>query len=274
VTPPGASSAPFAGDEETGRGISRYVRVRIEEVGPPDTPEVVGHAPVSAHLLAPDGSMRTGALLTLLDSVAGLCGGLAALPDGWVVSTNMIASRVGDARVGPLTIESRLLRKGRNAVVTSARIHDRGTGAQVLDGVLTSSVLVPEQGPPQWPRPFTLGPEPEPDVAAPGVEQWLGLRADGPDAVELDITAPIRNPWGILHGGVVSILADEAAARVTGGVTTDVALHFLAPNRTGPVRAHARVLGTRGDGAVVRVELRDTGASDRVTAVALATCRT
>ena len=35
--------------------------------------------------------MRGGALLTMLDNVGGLCGGLAALPDGWVVSTNLSA---------------------------------------------------------------------------------------------------------------------------------------------------------------------------------------
>jgi acyl-coenzyme A thioesterase PaaI-like protein len=49
-----------------------------------------------------------------------------------------------------------------------------------------------------------------------------------------------------------------------------VVLHYLAPNRIGPVRATANVLGERSDGAVARVEVRDVGA-DRVTAVAVAT---
>ena len=47
-------------------------------------------------------------------------------------------------------------------------------------------------------------------------------------------------------------------------------LHFLAPNRVGPVRATARVLGQRPDGDVLRVEVRDEGA-DRTTAVAIVT---
>jgi acyl-coenzyme A thioesterase PaaI-like protein len=49
-------------------------------------------------------------------------------------------------------------------------------------------------------------------------------------------------------------------------------LHFLAPNRVGPVRATALPVGRgrRADGAVLRVEMRDEGA-DRVTALAVAT---
>ena len=38
------------------------------------------------------------------------------------------------------------------------------------------------------------------------------------------------------------------STRPDGGCTTDVVLHFLAPNRVGPVRASARVLGRRADG--------------------------
>jgi acyl-coenzyme A thioesterase PaaI-like protein len=67
-----------------------------------------------------------------------------------------------------------------------------------------------------------------------------------------------------LHGGIVATLADLAAEHATGQVTTDVGLHFLAPNRVGPVRATARRLDAR----TARVEVRDLGA-DRVTAVAI-----
>jgi acyl-coenzyme A thioesterase PaaI-like protein len=47
-------------------------------------------------------------------------------------------------------------------------------------------------------------------------------------------------------------------------------LHFLAPNRVGPVRATANTLGSRADGAIVRVEVRDEGVG-RVTALAVVT---
>ena len=71
---------------------------------------------------------------------------------------------------------------------------------------------------------------------------------------------------------MVASLIDLAAEHATGGITADVVLHFLAPNRVGPVRAEARPLGSRADGTVLRVEVRDHGA-DRVTALAVVTAR-
>jgi uncharacterized protein (TIGR00369 family) len=94
----------------------------------------------------------------------------------------------------------------------------------------------------------------------------------GDHAVEIELAAELRNPWGILHGGVVATLVDLAAEHATGGgITTDVVLHFLAPNRVGPVRASARELGRRTDGRLLRVEVRDEGAA-RMTALAIVTC--
>ncbi len=176
----------------------------------------------------------------MLDNVGGLNGGLAALPDGWVVSTNLAARVTALAHAGPLRIESHVLRRGRNNVVTDIQIRDEGArDALVASGVLTSAILVPENGPPQWSRPLVLSGPPLDSGELPRIPEWLGVRPAGADAVEIDLGAELRNPWGILHGGVVATLVDLAAEHVTGGWTTDVVLHFLAPNRVGPVRAYA-----------------------------------
>ena len=205
----------------------------------------------------------------MFDNVGGLCAGLAALPEGWVVTTNLATRTVRLDHVGPFRIDARVLRRGRNNVVTAVEMHDEGTDCLVMDGVLTSAVLIPENGPPQWDRPMVLMPGAEwPDP--PMLSDWIGVRAAGADAVEIDLADALRNPWGILHGGIVALVVDFAAEHLTGGLTTDVVLHYLAPNRVGPVRATARVLGRRSDGDVVRVEVRDVGA-DRVTAVAVVT---
>ena len=98
--------------------------------------------------------------------------------------------------------------------------------------------------------------------------------------VELDVTDALRNPWGIVHGGVTASLVDVAAERAVAAPadhgssvhTGDVSLHFLAPARVGPVRATATVMGERADGAVVLVTVHDTG-RDRVVARAVATVR-
>ena len=266
-------------NRETGRDVSRYIRVELHEVEgvPGETaPRVVGHAPASNYLRGPSGGVRAGALLTMLDSVGGRCGGLAALPEGWVVSTNLSARSLPVTHVGPLRIDAWVLRQGRASVVTAVTIRDEGDGnALVVDGVLTSAVLVPENGPPQWTRPLSLSPgEPLPGPV-PTVSEWLGAHPLDATAVEMPLAETLRNPWGILHGGAVASLVDVAAEHVTGGTTTDVVLHFLAPNRVGPVRATAVPIGTRrrADGTVMRVEVRDVGA-DRVTAIAIATAQT
>jgi uncharacterized protein (TIGR00369 family) len=260
------STAGYSGPEN-GRDVGRYIGVNLREV---DDLCIEGHAAAGAHLRGPAGNIRTGAVLTMLDNVGGLCGGVAALPEGWVVSTNLAARVVSLDHVGPFRIDANVLRRGRNNVVTAVRIRDQGRdNALVADGVLTSAILIPENGPPQWSRPLVIDFGTPPD-GLPPMDEWLAVRPVGSDAIEVALVESLRNPWGILHGGVVATLVDLAAEHATGGVTTDVVLHFLAPNRVGPVRASARTLGTRSDGDVLRVEIRDEGA-DRVTAVAVVT---
>ena len=263
------SDVGFGGDG-TGRDVGRYMGVTMREVA---EGHLVGHADVVDHLRGPGGGVRTGALLTMLDNVGGLSSGLAALPDGWVVSTNLAARVVQLAHVGPLRLDARLLRRGRNSVVTSVEIRDVGAGDRlVASGILTSAILVPENGPPQWPRPLTIDTTIGRAPDLPPISEWLGVRSVDASSVEIDLASELRNPWGILHGGVVATLVDLAAEHATeGGFTTDVVLHYLAPNRAGPIRAIARVLGHRPDGVVLRVEVRDVG-SDRATALAIVTC--
>jgi uncharacterized protein (TIGR00369 family) len=258
---------------EAGTDVARYMRVDLHEVHDAGSDElrVEGRAPAAPHLRGPHGGIRAGPLLTLLDSVGGLCGGLAALPDGWVVSTNLSARTVAVEHVGPLRINARVLRQGRTSVVTAVEIHDEGShDALLVDGVLTSAILVPKNGPPNWKRPLVLNAGDEMPAPVPAIREWLGARDIDESTVEMPLADSLRNPWGILHGGAVASLVDLAAEHVSGGVTTDVVLHFLAPNRVGPVRAVAKPIGSRADGTVLRVELRDHGA-DRVTALAIVT---
>ena len=275
-------------DPSIGRGVARFVGVDMTEVGDWERGEVVleAEARVGDHLRGPDGGLLTGALLTMCDNVAGFCGGLAALPDGWVVSTNLMVRRGRLAlRSDRLTFRSTVLRRGRSAAVTDVVVAD--SDGPIAVGMLTSAVLVPAEGVPRWERPARLhhvaGPEgsggPEPGLEH--FSDWLGLRAVadpnvGPHAVargvEIDVFDGLRNPWGIVHGGVTASLIDAAGlAAVAGpGVVTDATVHFLAPARIGPVVANGTVLGTRADGDVVRIEVRDAG-QDRTTAVAVCT---
>ncbi len=198
----------------------------------------------AAHLFDADGRVSTGVLLALADSVAGLCGGLAALP-GWVVSTNLLLHAVPRKVVGPIGLHADVWRAGRKAVVTGISVVDLGADrALVADGALTSAVLEPEGGPPVYDRPLRPG---EP-AAGRGARARRSSSAAAPldaDRLAVDLTDPLRNPWGILHGGVTAMLVDLAGRHATGGrVTTDVVLHFLRPGRVGPVIACVTRVGT------------------------------
>ena len=145
----------------------------------------------------------------------------------------------------------------------------------IADGVLTSAVLEPEGGPPDFPRPMVLSPPEPPEPVLPLLE-FFGIRPYGSDAVALEINDHVRNPWGILHGGATAVLVDAAATHAVGNgaTTTDVVLHFLRPGRVGPAIATATELGERPDGHLVRVEVVDAGAENRVMACGVATVRT
>lgn len=258
---------------ESGRGLNRTTRLSLREVTVGEGAVVVeGTAPELEHLRGPGGAVRVGALLTMADTVAGMCSGLTVLPR-WVVSTNLMLRAVPIPARAPLLLRAHVLRAGRNSVVAGVEIRD-GDDRLVGDGVLTSAVLEPAGGPPQFPRPMVLD-APEQLASDLPVLEFFGIRARDETAAELDITNQVRNPWGILHGGAIAMLVDAAASGIVApdAVVVDVVLHFLRPGRVGPAVARAAVLGTRPDGVLVRVEVVDSGADDRVMSFAVCTVR-
>ena len=99
----------------------------------------------------------------------------------------------------------------------------------------------------------------------------FGARVVGPGIVELDMVDNARNPWGILHGCLHTLLAEDAARSLVDGRITGVSIRFMAPVRVGPARAHATLLASSGGSVTVRVEVRDPGAHGRLGSLALIT---
>ncbi len=260
-----------------GRGVGRFMGLAMREVVDPGRPvTLVAESEIVPSIIDENGLLHAGALFTMCDCVAGFCGGLGALPDGWVVTTNLMIRSEPVVVTAPLQLVSTVLRRGRNAVVTEVRARD-ALDQVVAHGTLTSAVLTPSEGVPHWERPAHLDMHAPHD--GPHFDTWLGITVDGSDVV-LELVDDLRNPWGIMHGGVTSALVDAAAkhatrlARSDAGRrvrTNDVALHFLAPAKVGPVYASGRVLGVRPDGTIVEVEVRDRGADNRLVAFAIAT---
>jgi len=269
-------------DSSLGSAVSRFVRIEIREVGDWEGGDVALEAttPADAHLLGAGGGVRAGALLTMIDNVGGLSAGLASLPESWVVSTSMMLRTARLGAPGPLHLSSRVMRAGRTSVLTEVHVTG-GDGLAVAGAVLTSAVLVPEGGAPEWNRPIAVRYGPEAAGDLPPILEWIGIRTERTTngaVATARLTDALRNPWGILHGGVTATLVDaagEAAVREMIGrpaATTDCALHYLEPARVGPVAAEATLLGTRPDGHVSRVDVRVLGA-DRLVAAAITTVR-
>ncbi len=262
------------GGPTNGRGVSRYVGIEIREVGDWANGEIVleGIVDLTARLAGSAGVLGTGALLTMFDNIGGFCGGLASLPNGWVVTTNLKMRRTRLDATGTLRFRSTVLRKGSNATVTEVTVSD--TNGVIAFGTLSSAVMVPAGGVPPWVRPVALLPPPGDESDGVTFEDWLGARDIADGGIELQVDDDFRNPWGIVHGGVTASLIDLAALRAvtSAKATIDAAVHYLAPAKVGPLRAKGTVLGQRGSDTVVRVEVEDAGVN-RTTAIAIAAVR-
>ena len=98
-------------------------------------------------------------------------------------------------------------------------------------------------------------------------------------AVEMDMRDDLRGPAGSLEGGVVSTLADVAGASALASqarklvATQHIAISFLAPGRTGPIRATGTPVRVGKSDAVADVRIVDVGNDERLIAVALVTVR-
>lgn len=97
--------------------------------------------------------------------------------------------------------------------------------------------------------------------------------------VQVELREALRNPGGgAMQGALVALLCEvsaESLAQHTHGVPqilTELDLRYLAATRVGPVVSRARWVGPP-EARMMRVELRDRGNGDRVTATALLRCR-
>ena len=259
--------------------VSDYFRLERWEI-PPVPPgeafsEIGGRAPLDAHQTGAGGGLRTGALLTSVDSLGGFLCGISVQPE-WIVTTSMMATVSQLSHRGPLRIQGRILRRGRNAVVAALDVVDEGFGDRPVAAVtMTSSVLDPGDMDLRIERPVVIpmGP-PDPDALPP--EEFFCIGPGTGPVTTLELADRLRNPWGILHGGAVAMLADVAACRaVEGGgagdsrpvAAADTVLHYLRPLKVGPVEARCQVLGGSPGRTLVRVAVHDMGADARLATV-------
>lgn len=220
--------------------------------------------PVRDDLLGADGSVRFAALAFAVDSAVGMTAGFSSLPN-WVVTTDIDLRVFADVRVGPVRTEAETRRAGRTQVLAEARLYDEGQGnLLVAHATANHGVLSPENGAPLdvFPVGVLQVQQSEPTPVRPPMGERFGARTVAPGVAELAMADNARNPWGILHGTLHTLLAEDATRSLVDGRIVAATIRFVAPVRVGPARATATVLGGDGRQIAVRVEVRDAGTGD------------
>lgn len=104
-----------------------------------------------------------------------------------------------------------------------------------------------------------------------GLPDWLGVRfvefEPGRLVAELPVRPELLTPFGNLHGGVMAALVDHVLGcvlyplmrRGQWAATTEFKLNYLAPVRSGVLRAESTVIALTRATAVVKVEVANDG---------------
>jgi 1,4-dihydroxy-2-naphthoyl-CoA hydrolase len=113
-----------------------------------------------------------------------------------------------------------------------------------------------------------------------GLGSFLGFKTIevGPGRMRcgLEVRPDLLNPFGMMHGGVISALVDHVLGAVcypvvprgTWGATTEFKLNFVAPVRSGTVVATAEILSMTRRTAIVRIDVTN---DDQLVALAQGT---
>jgi len=160
--------------------MSDYFRLERWEIPPADGAEgfseFAGRMPVDEHHRGAGGGLRTGALLTNLDSVGGFLSGLSVLPR-WIVTTSLMVTVTRLDHRGPLRVHGRVLRRGRNSVVAGLDVVDEGRGdGLVAASTATFAVLDPGEMNLEFERPAVV-PMPAPTTEAPAAEEFFRIES-------------------------------------------------------------------------------------------------
>lgn len=223
------------------------------------------------------GGPRLGVIATLVD-VAGGAAALEAVKPDWIATSDLAVHRLDPPVGSSLEARPQVVRAGRSSVVLEVEV--RSGGAQVALATMGFTRLSARGGAQQHPgRPagrvdFA---HPESGLRRPFLEA-IGVqeRDAAAGVVELAMGPYVGNSLGALQGGAAATLLDRAAelaGREALGVevaVSDLSIHFIALGRVGPIRTRARLLRRGEAGALLRVELMDSGAEGRLGALATA----
>ena len=258
-----------------------------------DAERLVMRSPLTDGVRNAGGSVALGQLAALVDIAAAPVALIAGSPD-WTATQDMSLHATGWLTEGPVVVDARLVRAGRNTVVVGVDVHDaRGTddlealreaiddessGAPVraATGLLTfariprsASASAGSFDPAALVGQHRTMEPPEP-VVRPLLER-IGVEVidAGAGVVEIAHHDYVRNSFGTINGGVLGAVFQAAAEAVRPAlVATDVQIHYLSQVRTGPARTSVAVSRDAPDHSVVTVRAVDAGHDDQLLALA------
>jgi uncharacterized protein (TIGR00369 family) len=217
-------------------------------------------------LLDERGNLHPAVVGYLIDSTAGVVCGMAAVPN-WVVTADLQFRIVRADTVGPVRADAVAVRPGRRQSLGEVRVVDEGADERLVAvGTVNHLVIAKDDDldvPADMPIGVRYGPaDPIEHLPAQLVEHF-GLRGEaGSGVAELDVVGDAVNPLGILHGGLLSLLAISAARSKAADPdavrVTDVVLRFVGSlPRDRVARATAEVFSAGTAASVARVAIAD-----------------
>jgi acyl-coenzyme A thioesterase PaaI-like protein len=232
----------------------------------------------SAALWSPGGFPRLSALATLADCVAGY----RAVQDfegAWLGTSELAAHGPFRPTHDDVVAVAELLRRRRSGAVYEVTVRSGPTAAPVAAATVTLALLSR-----QGERRIPTGAIRPADVPAPplaSIDDLLTLEHLDTET-HLAVTDGIRNSWGVVAGGMLTMLVEAAAERSASSATgcdcrvESLGMHFLAPGRVGPLAARASVLSRPTTTGAVHLQVRvlDRGADDRLLATVSAVATT
>jgi acyl-coenzyme A thioesterase PaaI-like protein len=211
-------------------------------------------------LLDERGGLHLAVLGYLVDSTAGVVCGMAAVPD-WVITSDLQFRVLSHACRGPVRAEAHAVQPGKRQSLGDVRVVDEGDGERLVAVGTVNHVVVRRTDTLDVPADMPIGVEyasgGEITGHAPLLEHFR-LTRSAPASAELPIEGDAVNPLGILHGGLITLLVEQAARHAAGDEheVVDVVIRFLRGLRATPAVSTAAL--APGDcGVVATVEVRD-----------------
>jgi acyl-coenzyme A thioesterase PaaI-like protein len=231
----------------------------------------------------------------LVDIAAAPVALIAGSPD-WTATQDLSLHATGWLVQGPVAVDARLVRAGRNTVVVGVDVYDAhlldtladvqaaiaaddGEVRRAATGVLTfariprsASVSATTFDPAQLvgQERATLPSRPPTGTMLERIGVTVVDAVAG--VVEIERTDYVRNSFGTINGGVLGAVFQAAAEAMRPGlVATDLQVHYLSQVQAGPARTSAALSRDAHGHTVVTVRAVDAGHHDQLLALATVT---